>query len=266
MLRPLRKGSTYGCDQARSPARRLPGLDPPHREDVGEVIRLSTGVALAQGLWVRGRIEVLPPAGGPLTGRMGGVTEAAALRLGILGESTAAGCGAEVHETAFAGALARRLAASGPPVDWRVVGEHGATARRIRHRLLPQLLGDFDVVVILAGANDVLARRSPEQWGEDLAAIVAELSRRSSLVVVTGTPPFFAFPSLPTTLARFLTARGQELDAVSHQVCAGVANSRFVATAPRLVRDGFFARDGFHPGERGYRHWADLVADTLLNR
>lgn len=224
---------------------------------------LSTGVALAQGLWFRRRIEVLPPAAGPVTGRTGATIGATVLRLGILGESTAAGCGVDAHERAFAGALAHRLSVGGQPVEWRVAGELGATARRIRYRLLPQLLGDFDLVVVLAGANDVLARRSPEQWGDDLAAIVNDLSGRSGLVMVTGIPPFTAFPSLPSTLTRYLAARGRELDAVSRQVCDGVANAEFVASAPDLVGDGFFARDGFHPGERGYSRWAELVADAL---
>lgn len=225
--------------------------------------RVSTPIALAQGLWVRARIEALPPAAGPLTGHTDGMTNSMAMRLGILGESTAAGCGAPAHESAFAGALARRLTAGGPPVDWCVVGEHGATARRIRYRLLPQLRGSFDLVVLLAGANDVLARRSAAQWGDDLAAILADLSKRSAVVAVTGTPPFAAFPALPTTLARYLAERGQELDKASQQLCAGIANAEFVATPPDLVGDGFFARDGFHPGERGYQHWAELVADTL---
>lgn len=228
------------------------------------MIQPSTGLALAQGLWLRGRMETLPPAAGPVAGRTDGAPGAAALRLGIIGESTAAGCGAADHDSAFAGSLARRLAATGRPVEWQVVGQHGATARRIRHRLLPRLAGDFDAVVILAGANDVLARRTPGQWGDYLAAIVDDLRHRSASVVVAGTPPFITFPSLPGALARYLMARGRDLDAESRRICAGVPNADFVATSPDLVGDGFFARDGFHPGELGYRHWADAVADVLL--
>lgn len=178
----------------------------------------STGLALVQGLWLRGRMETLPPAAGPVAGRTDGAPGAVALRLGIIGESTAAGCGAADHESAFAGSLARCLTTIGRPVEWQVAGQHGATARRIRHRLLPRLAGDFDT-----------------------------------------------FPSLPGALARYLMARGRDLDAESRRICAGVPNADFVATSPDLVGDGFFARDGFHPGELGYRHWADAVADVLLD-
>ncbi|REJ08206.1 SGNH/GDSL hydrolase family protein [Microbacterium bovistercoris] len=222
---------------------------------------MSTALALVQGLWVRRRIEVLPPAGGPNSGRTGDAE--AALRIGIIGESTAAGCGVDGHEDGFAGALARQLAGPDRVAEWSVVGEHGATARRIRHRLLPQLTGEFDVVVVLAGANDVMARRSPEEWSEDLRAIVAELSARTGLVVVAGTPPFIAFPSLPRTLARYLAHRGAAQDAASRAVCAETGNVRFVPSPPALVDDSFFSRDGFHPGAEGYRRWAELISDAI---
>lgn len=222
---------------------------------------VTTLVALVQGLRARGRIEILPPAGGPTSGRTG--ADAAALRLGVLGESTAAGCGVDTHEDGFTGALARRLAGPTGSVEWTVVGENGATSRRIRDHLLPQLTGEFDVAVLLAGANDVMTRRSPSAWSEDLRAIVADLSARAGLVVVVGTPPFVAFPSLPRTLANYLADRGDAQDAASQAVCEGFANARFVPSPPSLVDDSFFSRDGFHPGAEGYPRWADLVADAI---
>lgn len=223
---------------------------------------IGTAVALTQGLWLRSRIEMLPQAGGATTGTVGPAGNRA-LRLGVLGESTAAGCGVETHARGFAGALAERLSGDQRDVQWSVVGEHGATARRIRYRLLPKLAGEFDVVVVLAGANDVLARRSAESWGEDLDAIVVDLSARSRHVVVTGTPPFLAFPSLPRALARYLAGRGGRLDSVSQAVCGGTTGIEFVATRNDLVNGDFFARDGFHPSESGYRQWAEVVAETL---
>ena len=223
----------------------------------------AAALALAQGWWIRRRIELLPPAPGPTSGAVGTARAGQVVRLGVIGESTAAGCGVLSHGEGFAGALAEKLAASGGSVEWTVVGEDGATARRIRYRLMPRLVGDFDVVVVLAGVNDVLARRSPADWCDDLAAILSELTARSRRVIVTGTPPFVAFPSLPTTLAHYLDDRGRQLDSVSRAVCAVAPDAVFVGSEPGLVGDGFFARDGFHPAERGYRRWAELAAEAL---
>ncbi len=209
---------------------------------------MGRALALAQGLWIRRRSVTLPPAGGPTSGVTGTPDADPPLLLGVLGESTAAGCGVATHAEGFTGALAEELSSHGGRVAWHVIGEHGATARRIRHRLMPQLTGEFDVVVILAGANDVLSRRTPEQWREDLTAIVAELGTRSRWVVVTGAPPFAVFPLLPRALARYLAERGDILDATSRAVCAEFAHARFVAAGPDLVGEAFFAEDGFHPG------------------
>lgn len=222
---------------------------------------VTAAVALAQGLWVRGRIEMLPPAAGPTSGRTG--VEGDALHIGILGESTAAGCGVDSHEEGFAGALARQLARPGRSAQWSVIGEHGATARRIRYRLLPQLAGEFDVVVLLAGANDVMARRTPAEWGDHLRAILIDLSTRTRFVVVAGTPPFAAFPSLPRTLAGYLAARGDALNDVSRTVCDGMPNAAFVAAPAELMDDSFFSADAFHPGAEGYHRWAEIIAGAI---
>lgn len=221
-------------------------------------------VALVQGMWVRRRVDLLPAAAGPTAGTEGAGDPERTLDIGILGESTAAGCGVGSHRDGFAGALARKLSQSASvPVRWRVVGQHGATASRIRHRLLPQLEGTFDVVVVMAGANDVLAQRTIEEWGGDLTAIVEQLGRMSRRVVVTGTPPFATFPSLPRTLGRYLSARGARLDEVSRQICRTTPDTHFAETDAGIVDATFFAADGFHPGSHGYERWADAVAAAL---
>lgn len=211
---------------------------------------------------------MLPPAAGPTTGTAGDASRQP-LRLAVLGESTAAGCGVDTHDDGFPGCLARELAArTRRPVTWDVVGQHAATARRIRHRLLPRLGQDLDVAVLLAGVNDVLTRRAPGQWGDDLVAIVDDLADRAEHVAVTGIPPFQAFPSLPATLARYLAERAAALDEVARQVCAAQPRVTWVSSTdllPALLPAGpdFFARDRFHPSASGYRRWAQAVAEHL---
>ncbi len=137
------------------------------------------------------------------------------------GESTAAGCGVDNHDDGFTGCLAREITArTQRPVQWQVVGQFGATARRIRYRLLPQLGEDLNVAVLLAGGNDVMSGRSPNQWRDDVSAIVDDLMERADHVVVAGIPPFALFPSMPTTLGRYLSERAAALDDVSRQICA----------------------------------------------
>lgn len=99
--------------------------------------RLQLPVAAAQGMWMRSTIKMAPPATGP-TGGTVGTAACTPLRIAMLGESAAAGCGAGSHDDAFTGCLAREInARTRWPVQWQVVGQFGATARRIRYRLLP---------------------------------------------------------------------------------------------------------------------------------
>jgi lysophospholipase L1-like esterase len=207
---------------------------------------------------------MLPPAAGPTTGVVG-ESGSTPVRVAVLGESTAAGCGARTHDDGFAGALARELAThTGRAVTWMALGQPAATLRRIRYRLLPQVGPDLSVAVLLAGVNDVLTRRPPEQWGEDLAAVVDALAERAERVAVAGLPPFAAFPSLPSTLGRYLTERADALDAVSRQVCAPRQQTVWVSSSHiRPLTDDFFAADRFHPGKHGYERRARVVAERL---
>ncbi|WP_116952954.1 SGNH/GDSL hydrolase family protein [Jiangella endophytica] len=229
--------------------------------------RLLFPVVALQGLWVRSTFTLAQPVDARVAGTVGTVGSGgeAPLRVAVLGESTAAGSGVDSHDDGFAGALADALAArSGRPVDWEVAAQFGATARRVRYRLLPRLTGDYDVAVLLAGANDVLTRRPPADWGADLAVIVDGLAARAARVVVAGVPPFGLFPALPRTLRRYLGERAAALDEVARQVCA----ARPGATWTTVGSDDpppmdFFCADRFHPSATGYRLWASAVADAI---
>lgn len=220
---------------------------------------LMLPVVAAQGAWVRRTAEMAPPASGPMTGGVPG-EGSAAIRVLVIGDSTAAGCGASTHENAFAGAFADLAARStGRPVQWRVLGESGATSRRVRSALLPRLdEGDsFDIVVLLMGVNDVLARRSTQEWAENAAAVLDALTARADRVVMPGIPPFDRFPALPRALGRYLADGGRRLDRVAHELCSARQDVVWISTVGLLPEDpGFFAGDGFHPSSDGYRRWA----------
>ena len=206
--------------------------------------------------------KLAPPATGPTSGTVGAAA-GAALRIAVVGDSTAAGSGVERHHEGCTGCLAHEVnLRTGRPVQWQVVGQFGATARRIRHRLLPQLGEDLDVAVLLAGGNDVMNGRSPDQWREDLAAIVEDLAERAAHVLITGMPPFAHFPSLPPELSRAWSGRAATFDDVSRQICATHPVAMWV-TMPGVPSSDFFASDRFHPSAAGYRRWAQVIAVHL---
>ncbi|MFB9239935.1 SGNH/GDSL hydrolase family protein [Plantactinospora siamensis] len=227
--------------------------------------RVWLPVVAVQGLWLRSTLRLASAPGGGVSGTVPGPA-AEPLRLAVLGDSTAAGCGVTGDEEAFAASLAREVAArAGRPVAWQAVGQFGATSRRIRFRLVPRLDDDLDLVVLLAGANDVLAGRGPDLWREDLTGILAGLADRAHRVAIAGIPPFIRFPAIPATLARHLGERAAALDAVTREVCRQSARTTTFLEQPAGTPPAdFFSTDRFHPSTHGYRLWAQDVAAQLI--
>lgn len=230
--------------------------------------------AALQGRRVMRDVPRLPEAGGPREGFVpAGNAPAMArgdvpdnvLNLVVLGESTAAGVGARTHDVALVGHLARGLAAAqGRPVRWRVAGRNGATLRRIRFRLLPEVAEESaDVIVLMAGVNDVVAGRALSEWGTHMDELLEALMGPGRTVVVPGAPPFLQFPELPEPLRSFLDRRATRLDAVTREVCAQ-HGALFVPFEPGArIGPDFFATDRFHPSEVGYAEWAEILVGRM---
>src|SRR4051812_28279214 len=100
-----------------------------------------------QGQVTRWKVGVLPDAAGPSSGRVGNGGDAA--KLFVLGESTVAGLGARNHELALTGQFAKYLSNHlDRPVEWKVLGRNGVTARRTIDELVPQMPDErFDYIL-----------------------------------------------------------------------------------------------------------------------
>lgn len=222
-------------------------------------------VVAVQGLWLRSTLRLTSAPGGGTSGIAPGPA-GTPLRLAVLGDSTAAGCGVTGDNEAFAAGFAREIAArTRRPADWEAVGQFGATARRIRFRLVPRLGDDLDMVVLLAGVNDVMAGRGPASWCDDLTGILTDLAHRTHRVVVAGIPPFTRFPSIPARLARYLGERADALNEVSREVCGrNPERTAFIDSPAGMPPPEFFAADRFHPSALGYRLWAQDVAARVI--
>lgn len=124
------------------------------------MIYLSLPILAWQGRRIRVTVPRLPEAGGPTAGTARG--DGTPLRIAVIGDSTAAGVGAQRHEAALPGYLAAEVARhTGRAVHWRVLARSGATAASVRHRLVPRLRDDEPphAVSVTVGVNDLLKLR-----------------------------------------------------------------------------------------------------------
>ena len=157
---------------------------------------LLAPVLLVQGRRMFRTMPRLPPPSGDPTGTVG---EGPPLRLLVVGDSAAAGFGAETLDEALPGRLAARLAARGRRVTWSLFARFGSTAARTLAYVRKQDAFDVDLAVVSLGLNDLIAGVSQAAWLADMEALAGELRARfgAPLVVASGLPPIGGFPALP---------------------------------------------------------------------
>ena len=191
----------------------------------------------------------------------------ATLRMLIVGDSTGVGTGASAPPASLAGLLARDY----PRLWIENRSRDGATFAGTAEQLVHD--GRFDIVLVLAGGNDVIRLRAPDALRADIERSVALARERAEVVVLmpagnVGNAPFFLPP-----LSWEMTRRARLL----HDLVRDVAQRRAVTYVnlfherdddPFVQRPQLHARDGLHPSDAGYREWyqALLVQAGLVER
>lgn len=195
-----------------------------------------------------------------------------ALRLVVLGDSTAAGVGSATLEGSLPVLVADRVAkALDRPVEVVGHGVSGARTADTRAEQVPLLAGvEPDVTVISVGSNDVTHVTPPwtlqRQTRELLDAARAEAD--GAPVVLAGIPLFAGTPRLPQPLRAVVMGYARPLRAAQREAVGtrGVAYVDIARDAsPRFkgVPDAMSA-DGYHPSPIGYGFWADAIAVEVV--
>ena len=185
----------------------------------------------------------------------------ATLRMLIVGDSTGVGTGASGQPASLAGLLAR----DHPRLWIENRARDGATFAGAAGQLA--LGGRFDIVLVLAGGNDVIRLREADALRADIDRTVALARERAATVVLmpagnVGNAPFFLPP-----LSWEMTRRARLLHEVVREV-AGRRGATYVNLFrerdedPFVQRPGLHAADGLHPSDTGYLQWYE----TLLSQ
>jgi lysophospholipase L1-like esterase len=184
-----------------------------------------------------------------------------------LGDSLAAGVGADTADVTMAHHVARRLAAPGA-VTVEVLAVPGAQVRDVTRDQVPHLagLGPVDLVVLSAGANDVTARTPVRQFRRDYLELLNTLAPYP--VVALGIPHLNDALRLPQPLRLLAGAQSRRLDRALTSAAAQVPGVTVVPLAThrppgRRELAGFLAADRYHPSGAGYAVWAAAVAAAV---
>lgn len=124
------------------------------------------------------------------------------------------------------------------------------------------------MLVTALGVNDVVDQVAPRDALAALDAIEAHARAHAGvrLSLHCAAPPMQSFPLLPQPLRWFFGQQAARFNAVLAARVEGHPARRVVHLPPALQQDAaaLMARDGFHPGPRGYALWADALARHIV--
>ena len=178
------------------------------------------------------------------------------LRLAVLGDSIGAGHGAAVPEEQLSRRLAQGLRDAGFDARGRVFALAGAGSDRLAGQVDKALGWEPQLAVIVIGANDVVARRPPQEAADLLSQAVGRLRDHDIEVVVAPAPDMSTTPRVPSFLRGAVRAASMRIRRA--QVAAASSAGAVVADADGRTSELFrtdpslFSADHFHPSGAGY--------------
>jgi lysophospholipase L1-like esterase len=228
----------------------------------------------------RARRAIGPPVAAPLradgcylpdgTGPLAATDPRAAdpIRLAMLGDSSAAGLGADVAVHLPGVLVARGLAEEARrPVVLTTSAVSGSTSRSLGPQVQRALTGRPHAAVLMIGANDVTRRISPQLSATLLENAVRALGEAGVEVVVGTCPDLGVVRPIPQPL-RGVAGTWSRALARRQRVAVLRAGGHAVPLADLLAaeflaRDDFFSADRFHPSNAGYEATAAVLLPAV---
>lgn len=248
-------------------------------------LRYYLGVILAvpllpvlyfQGKKIRKNIPNLPEAKNP-KGYIKTTSENT-LKMLVIGESTIAGVGVDIHENGFTGALAKEISnKTENSILWRVYAKSGYTAKMVRKKLIPIIEDSTaDLIVIGLGGNDAFKLNSPDVWIFQINLLIKTLKRKfpKTPIFFTNMPPIKEFPAF-TNAIKFVI--GNLVEILGKRLNKSVIKKENVYYNKEVIdlkswQDkhqlkgdvNVFFSDGVHPSKLTYQTWGKEMAQFII--
>jgi lysophospholipase L1-like esterase len=240
----------------------------------------GVGVLVAEAHLARRWIEPRMPAPHALDGRYDltgrvpddGLYEDDPVTVGVLGDSAAAGVGADSPAGTPGALLASGVAAAlGCQVELTVSIRSGAVSAELAGQtdVLLARAPRPDLVLVVVGGNDVQRRVPAATAARQLRETVERLTALGSHVVVGTTPDLGTIPQVAQPLRALGGRWSRQLAAA--QTAAVLAVGGHPVDLRTLLADDFrtdaallFSEDRFHPSAEGYRRMMAHVVPTAV--
>ncbi|MEK9161062.1 MAG: SGNH/GDSL hydrolase family protein [Patescibacteria group bacterium] len=182
----------------------------------------------------------------------------------VLGDSTGVGVGAATPEESVAGRVASYIGAT--YVENHAVS--GAAVADLPKQISQAARGEYDLILIHIGANDILGFNDPKRVGSELTRILSTLPKVGKTVVLSAGNVGGAtlFPRVVRFFHTRLTLQYHEAFAEAVQGTTALYVNLYLPPKedPFLkYPQTYLAEDGLHPSSEGYGLWFEQVKEVL---
>ncbi|QTD38409.1 SGNH/GDSL hydrolase family protein [Polaribacter batillariae] len=235
-------------------------------------------VLLIQSKKIRKRIPRLPEAVKP-KGYLK-ANSSKTLKIIVLGESTIAGVGVDIHENGFTGALVREISEkSKVSVLWSVYARSGYTTKQITKKLVPKIVeSNADLIVIGLGGNDAFKLNSPLLVMLNIEKLIKSLQKKfpRTPIYFTNMPPIKEFPAFTKTIkfviGNLVEIFGEKLQKKVKKRKRVFYNNKIVTLKSWAKKyhlksnANIFFSDGIHPSKLSYQLWGKDMAQFIMQK
>lgn len=168
------------------------------------------------------------------------------VRVLVIGDGAAAGCGVLIHELGVAGFLARHVAEyTGRGVIVTVSAQPAASARSTLACLASVDLDGYDAIVLMLATTDAFCLTGRRSWQRSITGLVEALTSAScASVFVTSTASMQLTRSI-SPFARLLTGRrARMLDIETRRICSRMGVPMITLNAVNDLTSRAYARWG----------------------
>lgn len=172
------------------------------------------------------------------------------IRILIIGDGAAAGCGVLIHDLGIAGFLARHVAEHlGRGAIVTVSAQPAASARSTLDCLASVDLEGYDAIVLMLATTDAFCLTGRRSWQRSMTGLVEALtSARCASVCVTSTASMNLTRSI-SPVARALTGRhARMLDGETERICSRLGVPMITLTAVNDLTSRTYAMWGHRIG------------------
>jgi len=185
-----------------------------------------------------------------------------------LGDSTGVGVGAR-RGGGYPARLAARLARAGRPLRLVNLCVSGARASDVEAGQLRRALAASPALVTLGvGINDVTQGTDPDEFAGAYDRVAEALAGMGAPVVVVNVPDIALSPLAVGEEARALIHA--RVVAVNERIAAAARRHGFTLVDLQATTEaelagvsGLLSEDHFHPSDRGYERWTDLMLPAV---